>query len=176
MALAGLITGYAGIVFGLLVIPAIVIPNFLRSRMEANSASAVSTARILNTAQVSYTTKYPDVGYSRDLATLGPGANGPCPSDGPTVRHACLIDSTMGNTRCSAGKWCAKDGYNFTIVGICPSEGNCTDYIITATPLSTSTGNKSFCSTNDTVIRYKTGPPLAAPVDSVEDCQSWPEF
>lgn len=176
MALAGLITGYAGIAFGLLFIPAILIPNFLRTRMEANASSAASTVRTLNTAQVTYQITYPDSGYSRDLATLGPGSAAGCSSQGGSAQHACLIDSALGGARCTSGKWCAKNGYNFTIIGVCQSQGSCTDYIVTATPVGTNTGNKSLCSTNDAVVRYKTGPPLVAPIRSVEDCQSWPEL
>jgi len=176
IALAGLITGYAGIAFGLLIIPAIVIPNLLRTRMQAHASGAASTVRTLNTAQVTYQVRYPDTGYGRDLATLGPGTATGCSSQGPSAQHACLIDSALGSARCTTGKWCAKNGYNFTIVGVCPSEGSCTDYIVTATPLGTSTEGKSFCSTNDAVVRYKTGPPLRGPVESVDDCQSWPEL
>jgi hypothetical protein len=176
IALAGLITGYVGIALGLLIIPAILIPNILRTRLEANASIATSTVRTLSTAQVTYQVRYPDAGYGRDLATLGPGSTAGCSSQGPSAQHACLIDSTLGGAHCTAGKWCAKNGYYFAIVGVCPSERSCTDYIITATPLGTNAGTKSLCSTNDAVIRYKIGPPLSGPIESVDDCQSWPEL
>jgi len=175
IALAGLITGYAGIAFGLLLISGILIPNMMRTRMEANASSASSTVRMLNTAQVTYQIRFPDAGYGRDLATLGSGTAAACSSQGPSAQHACLIDSALGSIRCTTGKWCAKNGYNFTIVGVCPSAGSCTDYIVTATPIGTSSG-KSLCSTSDAVIRYKIGPPLSGPIESAEDCQSWPEL
>jgi hypothetical protein len=175
IALAGLITGYAGIAFGLLIIPAIIIPNILRTRMETNTSIATSTVRTLNTAQVTYQTMYPDAGYGRDLATLGSGATAGCSSQGPSAQHACLIDSPLGSIHCTTGMWCPRNGYKFTIVGVCPSAGRCTDYIVTATPIGTSPG-KSLCSTNDAVVRYKIGPPLSGPIESVDDCQSWPEL
>jgi type II secretory pathway pseudopilin PulG len=48
----------------ILIISAIAIPNLLRSRMAANEASAVSSLRTINTAEVTYTTTYPSVGFA----------------------------------------------------------------------------------------------------------------
>ena len=87
MATAGLVTGYIGIAFGLLIVPAILIPNLLRSRIAANEASAISAVRTVNTAQISYSTNYPAKGYAVDLATLGPGPSGSCSGEG-TAEHA----------------------------------------------------------------------------------------
>ena len=42
----------------ILIIAAIAIPNLLRSRMAANESAAASTARTLNTSQVSFSTTY----------------------------------------------------------------------------------------------------------------------
>ena len=60
----------------ILIIAAIAIPNLLRARMAANESAAASSIRTLNTAQVSYITAYPTVGYGATLAALG-GAS-PC--------------------------------------------------------------------------------------------------
>ncbi len=60
----------------ILVISAIAIPSYLRSRMQANEASAVSSLRMINTAAITYSSTYGNVGYPTNLADMG-GAN-PC--------------------------------------------------------------------------------------------------
>ena len=68
----------------ILIIAAIAIPNLLRARIAANESSAVSAIRTINTAEVSYQTAYPTVGYSTNLDQLGPGRRGStCPASGP---------------------------------------------------------------------------------------------
>ena len=87
----------------ILIIAAIAIPNLLRARIAANESSAVSSLRTINTAEVSYTTAYPSVGYSATLGALGPGATPPCGT--PTSTAACFIDAVLaGGT---------KSGYSF---------------------------------------------------------------
>ena len=84
----------------ILIIAAIAIPNLLRSRMAANEASAVGSIRTINTACVTYSTTYPDVGYPTTLAQLKPAA-------AATSANADLIDSVLaGGT---------KSGYSFTM-------------------------------------------------------------
>ena len=58
----------------ILIISAIAIPNLLRARIAANESSAVSSLRTINTAEVTYQTGYPAIGYSNLLGDLGPGA------------------------------------------------------------------------------------------------------
>src|SRR2546428_13753428 len=55
----------------ILIIAAIAIPNLLRARIAANEASAVGSLRTINTAEVTYSTTYPTVGYAATLALLG---------------------------------------------------------------------------------------------------------
>ncbi len=55
----------------ILIIAAIAIPNLLRSRMAANEASAVGSLRTINTSEVTYSSTYPDQGFSPDLVSLG---------------------------------------------------------------------------------------------------------
>ena len=57
----------------ILIIAAIAIPNLLRARIAANEASSVSSIRTINTAEVTYQTSYPTVGYAVTLPALGPG-------------------------------------------------------------------------------------------------------
>lgn len=173
MATTGLITGYVSIALGVLFFAAILIPNLTRSRIEANHNAAVSTLRIVTTAQVSYSTDYPNRGYAKDLSVLGSGS--PSCSGGRSADHACLIVGPLAASQCTAGHWCNKGGYKFSMAGICGADGSCTDYVIVATPLRSNMGSKTFCSTSDGVLRYKIGL-IASPPQSVEDCQSWTEM
>ncbi len=65
----------------ILILAAIAIPNLLRARIAANESAAASGIRTINTAEVTYSTAYPTVGYSANLGQLGPGrAGSTCPS------------------------------------------------------------------------------------------------
>jgi len=48
----------------ILIIAAIAIPNLLRARMAANESSAVASVRTINTAEVTYNSTYPTVGFA----------------------------------------------------------------------------------------------------------------
>ncbi|HLK34358.1 MAG TPA: prepilin-type N-terminal cleavage/methylation domain-containing protein [Terriglobales bacterium] len=129
----------------ILIIAAIAIPNLLRARIAANESSAVSSLRTINTAEVSFTTAYPTVGYSATLAALGPGG-ATCPAGGPTSTAACLIDNVL-----SLG---TKSGYTFTYTPAA-SGGVNTQYVTISLPLTfNQTGVRNFCSAEDAVIRY----------------------
>jgi type II secretory pathway pseudopilin PulG len=179
MALAGLIMGYISIGLSLLIVPAMVLPNVMRARISANESAAASTVRTLNTAQVTYSTTYPTSGYARDLATLGPGPNGGSCSDPAynTAQHACLIDGVLGGPHCTAGNWCTKYGYRFTMNSEtrCPETEGSGDigcnYVVLATPESEVTGRKSYCSTADAVIRYRYGV-ISQPI-TADECSRW---
>ena len=56
----------------ILIIAAIAIPNLLRSRIAANEASAVGSLRTLNTAEITYNTTYPTIGFACSLGVLAP--------------------------------------------------------------------------------------------------------
>ena len=128
--------------------------------------------RTINTTQFDYRTRYPQLGFARDLATLGPG---PRPDQDCTSEHACLIDSTLGAPDCQPTVWCTKSGYRFNLHAIC-SRDACTDYVATATPMSPDIAKMSFCTTTDGVIRFKKGPPLGEPLQTLGDCQKWQEL
>ena len=148
---------------------AIAIPNLLRARIAANESSAVATLHTVNTAQITYFGSYPRRGYAPDLATLGPD---PAGSQNSTPRHANLIDSALGDARCTSGSWCLKTGFRFSVAASC-KKPTCQDFVVVATPESPSTGSRNFCSTSDAVIRVQIGPPLTAP-PSVSECRAWP--
>src|SRR5712692_998806 len=61
----------------ILVIAAIAIPSFLHSRMAANESAAAAAIRTVNTAQISYDSAYPTVGYASSLTVLG-GSGASC--------------------------------------------------------------------------------------------------
>ncbi len=84
----------------ILIIAAIAIPNLLRARIAANEASSVASIRTINTAEVTYLTAYPTVGYSITLAALGPAAAGACAT--PVQTNACLLDFTLASATTSA--------------------------------------------------------------------------
>ncbi len=124
----------------ILIISAIAVPSFLRSRERANEASAVASMRVINTASVTYSMSYPDMGFPVLLTNLG-GAN-PCTA---TSAQACLIDDTLAlGTR---------GGYTFTWAGdgLTPS----VSYTLASTPLVIgSSGQRMFCTDQTGVIRY----------------------
>jgi len=153
-----------------LVAAAIAIPNLLRSRMAANEAAAVGTIRTANTAEVTYMTIYPQRGYAPDLATLGPDPRG---GELSSAEHANLIDASLGNPSCTAGAWCEKSGFNFMLTATCKLHV-CKEYVVAGFPVAVGqTGQRSFCSTSDGVIRFKEGGGLTAPFNA-SDCKKWP--
>ena len=152
----------------MMVVAAIAVPNLVRARMAANESSAVSNMRTINTAQVGYAVTYPQKGYARDLASLGPDSRGPSFA---SSQHAYQIDQQLGGPACTANAACVKDGYSFSIHAMCGSV-KCANYVALARPVSNSTGARSFCSTADGVIRVKTE---AVKIDSltVGQCRQW---
>ncbi|MBV9574590.1 MAG: prepilin-type N-terminal cleavage/methylation domain-containing protein [Acidobacteriales bacterium] len=128
----------------ILIIAAIAIPNLLRARIAANESSAAASLRTIGTAEVTYQTSYPTVGYAV-LANLGGAA--PCT---PAIATACIIDNQL-----ALG---VKSGYTLNSVaqGAAPATG----FFATGVPQSASTGIKGFCSTEDNVVRFIT--PYAA--------------
>jgi type IV pilus assembly protein PilA len=124
----------------ILIISAIAIPSYLRSRMQANEASAVGSLRMINTSAVTYSSTYLNVGFPTNLADMG-GVN-PCTATSST---ACILEDTL-----SQG---TKSGYSFiwTGDGATPS----VSYSLTATPLTVGgSGQRQFCTDQAGVIRY----------------------
>ncbi len=128
----------------ILIIAAIAIPNLLRSRMAANEASAVGSVRTINTAEVTYSTAYPDVGFTTTLANLS-GPTATCTGAGANSTSACLIDNVLGSG--------TKSGYTFAL-----SNGSGTPnytYSDKATPVTIGqSGQRGFYSDQSGVIRW----------------------
>jgi type IV pilus assembly protein PilA len=126
----------------ILIIAAIAIPSFLRSRIAANESAAVGALRTLNTAQISYNSAYPTVGYSNTLAALSGTSCTP-----PSSTGACLIDTVL-----AAG---LKSGYTFTLTNVTGTP-NSTYNFIAAPVMYNYSGMHYFCSYADAVVRVST--------------------
>jgi type IV pilus assembly protein PilA len=132
----------------ILIIAAIAIPNLLRAKIAANESSAAASVRTLVTANIEYSTSYPNAGFATNLASLGPGSgNTACVAGGPTSAAACIVDAVLATG--------SKSGYGLTSVGqgTLPFQG----FLIAATPVTAGTsGVKGFCAQEDGVVRWIT--------------------
>jgi len=139
----------------ILIIAAIAIPNLMHARMAAYESSAVESLRTINTAEITYSSTYPSVGFAPTLTALG-GVT-PCV---PNSTTACLIDSVLAGG--------VKSGYNFAAIG---SGGPpATTYYATAVPVTLNqTGTRSFCSFEDGVIRVQ---PAGTAIASEAACEA----
>ncbi len=147
----------------ILIIAAIAIPNLLRARIAANEASAVSSIRTINTAEVTYQSAYPTWGYANTLAKLGPGGVGAtCPAGGPTQANSCLVDSVLSNAT-AAGR--AKSGYWFGLNANQGAGGTLyLSYTVGSAPAAfNQTGVRDFCSNEDAVVQFAPGAAGATP-------------
>jgi prepilin-type N-terminal cleavage/methylation domain-containing protein len=139
----------------ILVIAAIAIPNFMRSRMAANEAATVENMRTIVTANVVYSTTY-GIGYASALPVLGPP-----PGNGvPTISNASLIDDIL-----ALG---TKSGYTYTYAGVVNSSGGFDSYTLNTDPVNPGiTGTRHFFTDSSGTIRMNltgsasvTDPPL----------------
>jgi prepilin-type N-terminal cleavage/methylation domain-containing protein len=127
----------------ILIIAAIAIPNFVRSRMRANEASAVQNLRNITTANTVYLTTY-GIGFSTNLTKLG----------GNLVivdsNNAGLIDSVLATG--------VKSGYSFSYsVTASDTLGNPVGYSVSASPLTVgTTGENYFYIDQSAIIRHNT--------------------
>ncbi|HEY2352911.1 MAG TPA: prepilin-type N-terminal cleavage/methylation domain-containing protein [Candidatus Acidoferrum sp.] len=133
----------------ILIIAAIAIPNLLRSKMAANESSAVGSIRSINTAEVAYSTSFPNAGFSGTLANLG--GVPPCPV--ASTAAACLVDNTLANASAAAT---GKSGYWFTYTaGAAGPTGAVSTYTLTGQPITAgTTGQRGFYTDQSLVIRY----------------------
>lgn len=124
----------------ILIMAAIAVPNYLRSRLLANESSATQSVRTINTAVITYSSTYQNVGFPPSLLALG-GAS-PCTASSV---NSCLLDEVL-----SAG---TKAGYKFVYTG--DGQTPSVTYSLTATPVTLGmSGQRMFCSDQTSVIRY----------------------
>ena len=124
----------------ILIIAAIAIPNMMRARMSANEAAAVSAVRTIGTAEITYQSSYPTVGYAAQLSDLGTGGATPCV---PLPASGCLIDESLATASAPPGR----GGYIYT------ATGSLATFFVTAVPASNTSGQRSFCEVADNVPR-----------------------
>jgi len=129
------------------IIAAIAIPNLLASRRASNEASAISSLRVVVSAQATYAATEGNHYYAQNLNDLG--------SRG-------ILDTALG---CAADP-CPKSGYNFSIdtdngvpsgPGAYPPNWN-----VYGTPMSpsgvTATGTRTFYSNEVGTLWFKSSP------------------
>lgn len=123
----------------ILIITAIALPSFRHSKIAANEASAVYSIRTINTAQVTYQTTYPTIGYAATLNQLASSSGG----SGGSSTNAGILDWVLGCT----STVCPKSGYNFQLTNVTGTPVSA--YSVTGTPVSIgNTGFRGFCSNN----------------------------
>jgi prepilin-type N-terminal cleavage/methylation domain-containing protein len=116
----------------ILIIAAIAIPNFLRSRVAANQSSAVASLHTLVIGEATYSTTYGG-GFSATMASLAPPAAGVQVSS----TAAGLIDSVLASG--------IKSGYTFTYSpGSVDSSGRFNAFTFTGIPIDSSTGTQYY--------------------------------
>jgi type II secretory pathway pseudopilin PulG len=123
------------IVAVIVVIGTLVMPRLLRSGLAAGEASAMDSVRLINTAEITYASRYPDRGFTCALSALADKSNSPDP----------LLDPALAAR--------TKNGYHFLL-------SNCngtpaTSYLLVAVPtVPNQTGVRSFCSDQTGIVRY----------------------
>lgn len=152
----------------ILIIAAIAIPNLLQARLAANEASAAGSLNAIKSAEVTYFTAYPTVGYSPDIGSLGGAV--PC---APASTSACLIDSFLSSsTPGSTGK----SGFVYLATGIINGGGTInTSFVAAAAPVTAhSTGNHDYCTSNDGILRSQIASVGDVPVNNLPSCVAFP--
>jgi len=135
----------------ILIIAAIAIPNFLRSRVAANQASAVESLRALSTAEFTYSSTY-NQGYTPTLGYLGPPSSG----SADDISHAAIVDNALSGT--AAGGVTAmtstKNGYLFIYSPGAAINGQILSFTINADPITRgTTGLNSYFVDQTGVVR-----------------------
>jgi type IV pilus assembly protein PilA len=138
----------------ILIIAAIAIPSLIRARVSANESAAAANTRTIITAEIQYHTTF--AVYSPDLTSMGTPASG-CATGVPPSSGACLLDFALSNAGTNP-----KSGYLFTASATNAAAGQA--FVEGASPsVPGLTGVKSFCGTDDGVIRYNpNGGPVTA--------------
>ncbi len=135
----------------ILIIAAIAIPNFLRSRTAANHASAVESLRTLCTGEYTYSSTY-NLGFTATLGYLGP------PPSGSTddMTHAAVVDNVLSGAAAggATAMTSTKDGYLFTYSPGAAINGQILSFTINADPVTRgTTGLNSYFVDQTGVVR-----------------------
>lgn len=149
LATAGLVLGYLGLAFTALA-AFTALPDYLVRHSNNAEVSSVGSLRTIGTAELSYSTSFPDQGYSPSLEALSDGATG-CPTP-PSVEHACLIDSALASG--------VKSGYGYTY-RVPPDEHPIKHYTLNADPIAPA-GGVHYFTDQTAIIRHERDRPATA--------------
>lgn len=134
----------------ILIIAAIAIPNLIKSRIQANEASAIASLRDINISEATYNATYPSTGYTCSLTYLG----GTSATNDPTA--AGILDPGL-----STG---IKSGYSFNLSNCTSAGGITVTYSTDGAPLvQGQTGIRFFCSDNSGRILFGSSYPCTMP-------------
>ncbi|MCC7185636.1 MAG: prepilin-type N-terminal cleavage/methylation domain-containing protein [Acidobacteria bacterium] len=130
------------------VIAAIAVPGLLRARMTGNEATAVTTLKVVNGAQVAYSVTCGGTAYAMTYPTLG------TPPPGGTIA---FVSADIGGTAVPQ-----KNGYTFTLAagaGATSGPSDCngsptqTRYYATAVPqMFGTTGGRSYATNSANTV------------------------
>jgi type II secretory pathway pseudopilin PulG len=143
----------------ILIIAAIAIPNFMKSKMAANETAAVGSIRVIGTGAVSYYSTYRN-GYPPSLGALGPPSSGTANCD-----NADLVDSLLAGGVGGTAMTSVKGGYRFTYAAsaaVTAAGTGCTtpgseQFQLNGDPTSPgNTGQRYFFMNESGVIRFNT--------------------
>lgn len=123
----------------ILVICAIVVPNYLSAKMRANESATVANMRALVSAQALYMHMFPEVGYAPDVKSLGGNATPPASG------AAGLVPSELAGP---------SNGYKLSITARADGAVN-VGYNITGVPTRPGvSGRRGFCANESGAISY----------------------
>jgi type IV pilus assembly protein PilA len=122
----------------IIILMAVLIPNVMRARSQANETAAMESMRKVDQAEIQYQINYPQNGFSCNLAQLG----GDPKAGAPSAQAAQLIPSDLASG--------FKNGYKFAITNCTKVTANdhdtYTSFEITAVPQAIGkTGHRGFC-------------------------------
>jgi type IV pilus assembly protein PilA len=124
----------------IMIVAAIALPDFLKSKMAANQASAVGSLRVINSSEVMYHSSY-GKGYSPTLKSLGPPAGGALPS----ASAAALIDNVLASG--------LKSGYTFIYAANSPdTHGDFQGYTSHGNPLAPGSSGEVYYFTDQSYV------------------------
>lgn len=145
----------------MLVIAAIAVPSLLAAKRNANDASAIQGLRQIDNAELGFSNAYQQ-GYA-PLAILG-GTAVVCAA-GASVTNGCLLDNALASTG-------TKSGYNFVATPITGTAAVPPSFWATAIPgTAGTTGNNSYCTMSDNVVRLLVG---GGAIASAAACEALP--
>jgi type IV pilus assembly protein PilA len=133
----------------ILIISAIAVPSFMRSRMRANEASAVGNLKNIATANTIYLTTY-GIGYSTNLLKLSGNLVA------VDANNAGLIDTVLASG--------TKSGYSYNyMITASDPQGHVVGFAVSAEPLGVgTTGDNYYYIDQSAIIRHSsTGPATA---------------